>query len=300
MSKIKIICTSTGCIEYAPERYHNLGIDILRVHVFFEGKEYLDGLDLDPVSFYQRLETIENPKDNLPYTGMPSTEEIRACFDKAIAEGCDEAIAFSISAALGGTYNQICLIAKEYEDKLKIHVVDTKITSFGEGMLAIKAAEFAAKGMSSEEILKEIRWIMKHQLFMGVVGKLDYLIYNGRLKGGKAFMGQMLGICPVLHFNPQGEAAAMESVRTQKKALARACEIIKEKIGDRDTADYQLWHVYTGPSLLQQLLQIEPKYDVKTNHEDVIMSPVSGSHNGPWLAGYGIVFNRRADEPLED
>ena len=300
MSKIKIICTSTGCIEYAPERYHNLGIDILRVHVFFEGKEYLDGLDLDPVSFYQRLETIENPKDNLPYTGMPSTEEIRACFDKAIAEGCDEAIAFSISAALGGTYNKICLIAKEYEDKLKIHVVDTKITSFGEGMLAIKAAEFAAKGMSSEEILKEIRWIMKHQLFMGVVGKLDYLIYNGRLKGGKAFMGQMLGICPVLHFNPQGEAAAMESVRTQKKALARACEIIKEKIGDRDTADYQLWHVYTGPSLLQQLLQIEPKYDVKTNHEDVIMSPVSGSHNGPWLAGYGIVFNRRADEPLED
>lgn len=300
MSKIKIICTSTGCIEYAPERYHDLGIDILRVHVFFEGQEYLDGLDLDPVSFYQRLETIENPKDNLPYTGMPTTEDIRACFDKAIAEGYDEAIAFSISAALGGTYNKICLIAKEYEEKLKIHVIDTKITSFNEGMLAIKAAEFAAKGLGSEEILKEIRWIMKHQLFMGVVGKLDYLIYNGRLKGGKAFMGQMLGICPVLHFNPQGEAAAMESVRTQKKALARACELIKEKIGDRDPADYQLWHVYTGPSLLQQLMQIEPKFGVQTNHEDVIMSPVSGSHNGPWLAGYGIVFNRREDEPLED
>ena len=40
--KIKIMCTSTGCIEYAPERYRNMGIDIIRVHVFFEGKEYLD------------------------------------------------------------------------------------------------------------------------------------------------------------------------------------------------------------------------------------------------------------------
>ena len=48
MSKIKIMCTSTGCIEYAPERYRNLGIDIIRVHVLFEGKEYLEGLDLDP------------------------------------------------------------------------------------------------------------------------------------------------------------------------------------------------------------------------------------------------------------
>ena len=75
MSKIKIICTSTGCIEYAPKRYRNLGIDILRIHVFFEGKEYREGLDLDPVEFYERLETIEDPKNNLPKTGMPETED---------------------------------------------------------------------------------------------------------------------------------------------------------------------------------------------------------------------------------
>lgn len=38
MGKIKIMCTSTGCIEYAPERYHGLGIEIIRVHVLFNGK----------------------------------------------------------------------------------------------------------------------------------------------------------------------------------------------------------------------------------------------------------------------
>ena len=57
---IKIMCTSTGCIEYAPERYHNLGIDIIRIHFHFNGKEYLEGYDLDPVAFYNELETIEN------------------------------------------------------------------------------------------------------------------------------------------------------------------------------------------------------------------------------------------------
>lgn len=300
MSKIKVICTSTGCIEYAPERYQNLGIDILRVHVFFEGKEYREGLDLDPVEFYKRLETIENPKQNLPKTGMPDTEEIQNCFENAIAEGYEEAIVFVLSSYLGGTYNKICLVAKEYEDRLKIHVIDTKITCFNEGLLAIKAQEFAQKGMSSEEILKEIRWMMKHQLFIGVDGKLDYLIYNGRLKGGKALMGQMLNICPVLHFSPEGECMARESVRTQKKALARSCEIIKEIIGDRDPKDYLLWHIYTGPSLLETLKGIEGKFGVQTNHEAVIMSPVSGSHNGPWLAGYGLAFLRRDDEPLED
>ena len=300
MGKIKIICTSTGCIEYAPQRYQQLGIDILRIHVFFRGKEYREGLDLDPAEFYQWLEELEDPKKNLPYTGMPETEEIRACFDKAIDEGCDEVLVFALSSALGGTYNKICLIAKEYEDRLKIHVTDTKITCFGEGILAIKAAEFAQKGMSSEEILKEIAWMMKRQVFMGVDGKLDYLIYNGRLKGGKAFMGQMLNICPVVHFNEAGEIVALESVRTPKKALARTCELLKEIIGDRDPKDYLLWHVYTGPSLIETLKQIEGKFGIETNHEAEIMSPVSGAHNGPWLAGYGLALLRRDDEPLED
>ena len=299
MGKIKIMCTSTGCLEYAPERYRNLGIDIIRVHILFDGKEYLEGFDLDPVDFYERLERLEDPKKNLPRTAIPTHAQISAHFDKAIEEGYDEIIAFAISAALGGTYNEIRLVAKEYEDKIKIHVVNTKITSFGEGMLAVMAQKMANEGKDSETILKEISWMMKTQQFLGVDGKLDYLIYNGRLKGGKAFMGQMLKICPVVHFNREGECVALESVRTQKKALMRSCEIIKELIGDRSPEDYLLWHVYTGPSLIGMLEEIEPKYDLKTNHEAVIMSPVSGAHNGPWLAGYGLIFLRREDEPLE-
>ena len=300
MSRIKIMCTSTGCIDYAPERYRSLEIDIIRIHVFFNGKEYREGFDLDPVDFYAQLETIEDPKNHLPSTGMPDTEEIREHFDRAVAEGYDEAMVFVLSSSLGGTYNKICLIAKEYEDKLKINVIDTKITCFGEGLLAVKASEFAKKGMSSDEILKEIHWMMKHQEFIGVDGKLDYLIYNGRLKGGKAFMGQLLNICPVIHFSEDGEIVPLESIRTPKKALARTCELLKEKIKDRSPEDYLLWHIYTGPSLISSLEEIEKRYDIKTNHEAVIMSPVSGCHNGPWLAGYGLLFLRRDDEPLEE
>ena len=300
MSKIKIMCTSTGCIEYAPERYRNLGIDIIRIHVLFEGKEYLEGLDLDPVKFYERLETIEDPKNNLPSTAMPTTQALYNHFNAAIDEGYDEVIVFTLSSALGGTYNKICLIAEEFKERIKIHVIDTKITCFGEGLLAIKAAEWAKAGKTSDEILKEVAWMMRRQEFVGVDSRLDFLIYNGRLKGGKAFLGQLLKICPVIHFSREGEIVALESVRTPKKALGRMCEIVKEIIGDRAPEDYILFHIYTGPSLLPTLKEIEPKYELATNHEAIIMSPVSGAHNGPWLAGYGIAFLRREDEPIDE
>lgn len=298
MSKVKIVCTSTGCIEYGPERYKDLGIDILRIHMIFKGKEYLEGPDLDPVKFYSELETLENPRNNLPKTSLPSPAEIYAVFDKAISEGYDEIIVFCISSGLGGTYNAVCTFAKDYENRIKIHVVDTKVTTLSEGLHAIRAVEMLNKGYSVERILAETKWAIENQVFIGVDEKLDYIIYNGRLKGAKAFMGQMLKICPVLHFDKNGDVVAMESVRTPKKALMRACEILKEKIGDRDPKDYILFHVFTGPSLLNQLYEVEKKYDISVNHEDVIMSPVSGCHNGPWLAGYGLYKLRREDEAL--
>ena len=48
----------------------------------------------------------------------------------------------------------------------------------------------------------------------------------------------------------------------------------------------------------KELKEKEDQTGFHTNHEDVIMSPVSGCHNGPWLAGYGLAFLRREDEPL--
>ena len=158
-SRIRIMCTSTGCIEYAPERYRNLGIEIIRVHVLFNGKDYKEGLDLDPVDFYRQLETIEDPKNHLPSAAMPDTEEIQAAFEKAIREGYDEAVVLTLSSGLGGTWNKIRLIADDYANKLKIHVVDTRITCFCEGLLAIKAAEWAQQGKSVETILREIQWM---------------------------------------------------------------------------------------------------------------------------------------------
>jgi DegV family protein with EDD domain len=285
-------------LEYAPERYREMGIGIIRIHVLFEGKDYLEGIDLNPVEFYEKLEKLEDPKNNLPKTAMPTRAEIEEHFNKAIEEGCNEAIVIALSAYLGGTYNLLRMVGEEYADRLKVTVIDSKITCFGEGLLAVKAQEMVNKGVPTETILKEIQWMMAHQEFVGVDGKLDYLIYNGRLKGGKAFMGKLLGICPIVHFSHDGYLAPLESVRTQKKALARMCEIIKEKIGDRDPKDYLLWHVYTGPTLLEKLNVIEKDFGIECNHEDVIMSSVSGCHNGPWLAGYGLVFLRREDEDL--
>lgn len=301
MSKVKVICTSTGAISFLPERYKKYDIGTLQIHMIFKGVEYLEG-EMDPVKFYEELELLEDPKNNLPTTALPSSEEITALFDGVVADGYDEMLIFTLSSGLGGTYNAVRLFAEEYmkTHAVKIHVVDTRAAAFPEGIHAIRAAQLLDRGYTVEEILAETDWAIRHQEFIGIDAKLDYLIYNGRLKGAKAFLGQMMKICPVLRFNREGEIVAVESVRTPKKALVRVCELLKEILGDRDPEDYVLYHVYTGPSYLSVLKELEEKAGISVNHEDVIMSPVSGCHNGPWLAGYGLYRIRRDDEPINE
>lgn len=300
MGKRLVMCTSTGCIEYAPERYRNLGIDIIRIHLYFKGKEYLEGLDLEPEDLYKQMENVSDVKKTLPHTDMPTPDEIRAHFRKAIENGYDEVFVICISSGLGGTYNAIRLYAEEFKDKLKIHVIDSKITCFIEGYLAVFAQRMINEGVDSETILKELQWVMDRRAFVGIDSKLDYLIFNGRLHGSKAFFGKLIGVCPVIHFSKDGEILPLKSVVGEKKALKATCEImVKDVIKDRDPKDYILFHTYTGPHPTDILKKIEKGYGIACNHEDVIMSPVSGCHNGPWLAGYCYIPVRRPDEPLE-
>ena len=111
----------------------------------------------------------------------------------------------------------------------------------------------------------------------------------------KEFLGEQIkGLTVELSFPDEATeslAADFKKLSLNDAAYARFCEIVKN-YNDTTEIDYK--------SALEVMKELEGKCGVATNHEDVIMSPVSGCHNGPWLAGYGLLFLRREDEPLED
>ena len=294
-----VCCTSTGCIEYAPERYRKLGIEFFRIIVNYDDKDYYEGKDLNPYEFFKYEKTIPNPKEHLPHSAIPDYASIKATFDSIVERGYTEAIVVTLSRYLGATYEAIERVGKEYEGKLKVHMVDSKITCFGEGMLAIQAQELVNKGVDTETILKELEWSKAHQEFIGTCAKLDYLIYNGRLKGGKAFMGKLIGIVPVMHFSHEGVLEPFASAVGMKKGVKASIEEVKRVLGDRDPKDYLIWHNFTGEGSIDPYLEPEKEAGIVMNHEDVVASPVTGCHTGPYLAGYGIFMKRREDEPLE-
>ncbi len=298
MSKTLVVGTSSGALYLAPERYQDKDIKIISLGLIFKGEEFAED-KVDAKAFYDELETLKNPKENLPRSSMAKADDIRTVYQEAVDNGYEEVLVVCLSSYLSGTFSLFQTVAKEFEGKIKITVYDSKICSFPEGYLCHLAKKLVDKGVPTEEIVKELDWVRKTQQFIGVDAKLDYLIYNGRLKGGKAFMGKMLNICPLVGFDRDGVLGSIRTVRTPKKALHELCKEIVQLIGDRKSEDYILYHIYTGESILDTLKEIEGEYGIKVNHEQVMMTPGPGSSNGPWLAGYGLSFIRKDSEPLE-
>lgn len=300
MDEKRIVCvTSTSCLSYAPERYKDSGIEQFHIIVNYNNKDYYEGKDLDPYKFFANLETLEDPKNNLPHSAIPPFESIREKFQSIVDRGYKEAIIITLSSYLGGTFNAIQLVSKEFQDVLKITMIDSKITGFNEGLLALQAKELVDKGVDTETIVKEIKWSMAHQEFIGVCGSLDYLIYNGRLKGGKAFISKLIHICPVMHFSHEGVLEAFATAVGTKKGAMMAVEKVASMVKDLNPEDYILFRNYSGEHSADILKQYEEQFGLKTNHEDMVVSPVIGCHVGPYLASYGLFIKRRPDQPLE-
>lgn len=244
---------------------------------------------------------VKEVKNELPHSAIPDYEKTAKIFHKAEEEGYDEAIVVSVSTGLGGTANFLRLLCEKEVPKMKVFIVDSRIACFPEGALALRARQLVDQGVPTEDILKELEWMKARQELVGLDEKLDYLIYNGRLKGAKAYMGKMLKVTPIIAFNREGELTSYAKERGIKSACKEMVNIVKTKIiAGRDPSAYWLGHIYTGTSTLEILKKFEEVEGLKTNHEDVIMDPVSGINNGPWCAGYFYVPLRQSNEDVND
>src|SRR5699024_10062106 len=95
----------------------------------------------------------------------------------------------------------------------------------------IRAAERANEGVDVETILDELEQMRPslHAYFM--VDDLSHLQRGGRLPGAQAFVGSLLRVKPILHFENK-VIVPYETLRTRKKAMKRIADLLGEAAED--------------------------------------------------------------------
>ena len=185
----RIITDSTA--DFTRQEASALGLDIVPLRIRFGAEEYIDGVDITPHQFYEKL--VES--DVLPTTSQPSPAEFEAAFASALEEA-GEVVAITISSALSGTYQSAVIAAEAFGDRVR--VVDSLSASIGEQVIVRRAVQLAAEGLSAAELAGRIEAERGDVCVLALLDTLEYLKRGGRISAAAAFAGGVLAIKPVI------------------------------------------------------------------------------------------------------
>ena len=186
---IKILVDSASDITEAEAT--KKGIHMIPLEVRFGEEVYLDGVNLLPNEFLDKL--VES--NELPKTSQINEYRWHEKFTELTANG-DQVIAITISSKLSGTYNSARLAAKKFPDQ--VFVIDSLSAATGERILCDYALRLIQEGKSVTAICDELE-NKKHKIqVIAVVDTLKYLRKGGRVSTLTAFAGELLSIKPVI------------------------------------------------------------------------------------------------------
>lgn len=223
MAKVQVITDSTADIPRHLVEALNISIVPLKVHL--EGKSYLDGVDIEPQAFYEKLKAA----NELATTSQPSPIDFVEAYREAAKDGETDILSIHLSSAFSGTYQSAVLAQSMVEDEMKVTVIDSKAASYAIGMIVVEVAKAAKEGKTLDECVAIANEIRDQMQVCFLVDTLDYLQKGGRIGKASAVVGSLLNIKPILSISDEGEVYPVDKVRGKNKATSRIFEMLKEK-----------------------------------------------------------------------
>lgn len=275
MAKVAIVTDSTA---YIPQdlliRY---SIRVAPQILIWGEDTYLDGEDIKPHEFYQRLE-----KDKVhPTTSQVTPTKFKEIFAELL-EKEHEILAILISSKLSGTIDSANQALENFPGA-SIEIVDSQSTSMAMGFQVLAAARAAQEGASLAECKALAEKAIQCTGVVFAVNTLEFLHRGGRIGGGARFLGTALNIKPILEVR-NGRVEALERVRTRKRSLARLVELVRERTAGKQPIRVAVLHANVPEEAREVLEQAQKELSaVESVFSEV--SPVIGTHAGPGTIG---------------
>ncbi len=231
MADKKVLVTRDSTSDLPPELVEKLNIKTIPLVVTLGDKAYQDGIDISPEDVYK----YHDEHGVLPKTSAANVDDMINFFEPFVKEGY-EIVHFTISSSMSSTYQNSCIAADEFEG---VYVIDSQNLSTGEGLLVLKACEWAAEGLSAKEIYDKVNELIPRVDASFVIDSLEYLHKGGRCSALAALGANLLKLKPCIEV--QGG-----SMGVSKKYRGKYGETLKQYVADRltDYSDIDLSRVF--------------------------------------------------------
>jgi uncharacterized protein len=257
------------------------GIHVVPLTLIFDGQPLRDGVDITAQEFTRRLLEGEHPS-----TSQPPPAAFLEAYRRAAEDG-EAVIAVTLSAALSGTYASAETAARGVVDT-PIHRVDSRGATLTQGLLVLRAAELAERGMPPAEIVPELVRIRNQSGILFTVDTFDRLLASGRVSRGRAWLGTLLDIKPILGLDQEGRVEPIARVRGRSAVLPRMLELLAERIPtDASRLRFGVIHVAAEETAHQVAEALRERF----GEREILVAPataVIATHTG--AGTWGIAY----------
>ncbi len=289
MHSYEIFTESTA--DLTQELVDQMGVQVIPMEFTLDGKDYLnypDNRQLSPKEFYDGLRAGGSST-----TAQVNSERMKEAF-RPVLEAGQDILYLVFSSGLSGTWQSARMALEELQEEFpdrKLRFVDTRNASMGEGLLVWYAARMRAEGQTLDQVADymEQNWESFNSWF--TVDDLMFLKRGGRLSGGAAIAGTLLGIKPVLHVDHEGHLVNVEKVRGRRASLDSLARHYREHGLDKKNNVVFISH----GDCLEDAKYLEKQIRQAGAKEVYLgaIGPVIGAHSGPGTVALFFVGDGR-------
>ncbi len=271
---INIITDSTA--DLGTEISDEFQLKVIPLSVTIGGNVFRDGEDISQKELFALVEK----HGELPKTAAPALGEFIKMFDQP-----GDSVFIGISSKLSATIQNARLAADSFPPG-KVRVIDSLNLSTGVGLLALRAAELRDRGLSLDQIEKELLDSVSKLRSSFVIDTMEYLYKGGRCTALQAIAGSVLKIHPIIEVNHTGALGVKEKAHgTLKKGFQRLLDDFEEHLPEIDRGRVFVTHTCVDETGVQFLVsnigRIAAPKDVRVTKAGSVIS----SHCGPGTAG---------------
>jgi DegV family protein with EDD domain len=247
------------------------------------GRTYRDGVDLTPDQFYKLLRNTED----VPTTAAPSVGDFARLYTAAAREASG-IVSIHLPPDLSAVHST-ALLASQQVEGVPIRVVDSRSTTMAQGFVVLEAARAAAAGASLEAVVARAEELAGRVRFLAALDTLEYLHRGGRIGGAGAWLGNAIGLKPIVHL-VEGRVEPYARPRSQRRAMEVMVQAMGGQVGDGPV------HAAVMHGDAPEEAEILHRLVAKRFHclELYIteFTPVMGAHAGPGLLGVAFWADR--------
>lgn len=277
------VVADTAC-DLPEEIVRAHGMNLVPLNLIFGDQVLRDRFDISADAFAERLKEGAHPS-----TSQPAPAAFLKAYERAGEDG-EAIVAILLSSALSGTFASAqAAMRQRPSGSTPIHLVDSRGGSLLQGLMALKASELGEMAWEPERIVAELGRIRDQSGFFIHLDTFERALASGRVGRGRAWLGSLLDIKPVLDIDPEGKLVPIAKVRGRKSVLPKMMEILEQKVPKTARkVRFGVMHVASPEAVDEVCHEIRRRYG---REREIIVgpgTPIIATHAGE--GAWGIAY----------